>query len=348
MALYYPTNPRPAISFSEDLQFLTSISRFANGVEQRQSRWGQPKKLFTMKYAPMDRPDFDRLWNFYQLCKGSYKAFNFQDPEDALTGPLLPYDQVKVWVPLHEGEGTKLDDRNGYLFPTYSCRFVEDRMSKEHFTDTIFGTGLQVVQESPLSFTNNYGTLAGTYTWLQVYDGTVCPSFDGVSGYCTFGDAADLDVGVGDFSFAIGVYPSALADDKPIITKKADNLAGTDGWALLLNGDGSIDAYFADGATLKTISSAAGALVATTWKIIVVTMDRDGNGQIYVNNVASGAAVDISAASANADSATAAYIARQGAVYGNVATRNFLFAKKTWTQAERDLIWGTWRGIFGL
>jgi len=351
MSLYFPVLPIPAMVYSEEIGFSTlqSTSQFDDGLtEQRRNKSEQPKHSFNLKYNALSRIELDRLWNFYQLCKGSFRAFLYQPIDEVQIGSLLPYDQVKVWAPLHEGSGTKLDDIHGYLFPTYSCKFAEDKMSKEYMAWTCINTGLRLVQESPLSFTNNYGTLAGTYSWIQLPDGTVCPSFDGASGYCSFGDAADLDVGTGDFSFAIGVYPNVLDAAKPIITKKADNLVGTDGWALLLNANGSMDVYFSDGTTLKQITSAAGALVATTWHVVTVTMDRDGNGQIYVNNVATGAAVDISGANLNADSATAAYIARQGAIYGNVATRNFMFAKKVFTEAERLLVWNHWRSILGI
>ena len=351
MSLYFPILPIPSIVYVEEMGFQTlqSTSQFDDGLtEQRRNKSDQPKKSFSLKYNALSRIELDRLWNFYQLCKGSFRAFYYQAIDETQIGSLLPYDQVKVWVPLHEGTGTKLDDLHGYLYPTYSCKFAEDKMSKEYLAWTCINTGLKLVQESPLSFTNNYGTLSGTYTWIQLADGTVCPSFDGASGHCSFGDAADLDIGTGDFSLAIGVYPNVLAAAKPIITKKADNLLGTDGWALLLNANGSMDFYFADGATLKTISSAAGALVVTTWHVVTVTMDRDGNGQIYRNNIASGAAVDISAANGNADSTTAAYIARQSAVYGNIAARNFMFAKKVWTAAERTKIWDHWSSALGI
>jgi hypothetical protein len=317
-------------------------------TEQRRNQGSQGRHTFAPKYNALSKIDFDRLWNFYRLCKGKYKTFYFQNPEDAIDGPLLPYDQVTVWVPLFEGSGLKFDDLNGYLFPIYSCRFADDKMDKQHFTEAIYETGLQIIQESNLIFTNNYGTLAGTYTWVQLYDGTVAVIFDGASGYCSFGDAAALNVGTGDFSLALCVYPDTLADAKPIITKKSDNLVGTDGWALLMNENGSMDFYFSDGVTLKQITSATGALVENTWAVVFVTMDRDGNGQIYVNNAVSGAAVDISGSNLDADCTTAAYIGRQSAAYGNVGGRNFMFAKKVWDSTERGLLWSYFRETFGI
>jgi len=348
MALYFLTNPVWSNAYSDEVKFKTLVSDMDDGVtEQRRNKGSQSKKLFYLQYKALGRIDQDRLFSFYRLCKGSKTAFYIYDPVDYIYGTLLPYDQVKAYLPLHEGSGTKLDDIKDFIYPLYSCRFLEDNYSREYLTEQAHGVGLKIVQESPIAFTNNYGTLAGTYSWVQVYDGTVCPSFI-TDGYITFGDAADLDVGTGDFSLAIGVYANSLAAASPILSKKADNLVGTDGYSLTVDTNGHLDLYFSDGTTLKTLTSPAGAIVASTWYVITVTMDRDGNGQIYVNNVASGAAVDISAASGNADSATAAYIARQGTSYGTIRTRNFMFAKKCWTAAERTKIWDYWRTVFGI
>lgn len=344
MTLNYITDPVPEYSYEEELRFRTLISQFENGTEQRRDAWSQPKKIFTLRYNVKTREEIDRLWNFYQLCKGPFKAFNFQSP----VTPMLPYDQVTAWWPLHEGEGTKTDDWNGFIYPVYSCRFLEDRLSYEEFSFRLRRTGIQIIQESPISFTNNYGTLSGNTSWIQCPDGSAGINFDGTDGQVSMGDAPALDVGTGDFSLAVALYTNSLSVQLGILSKKVSGTSGNKGYHLLISTAGTITFVFSDGTTQRTLTSAAGAVANQTWKIITVTIDRDGNGQIYVNNVASGSPVAIGAA-INADNATNFYIGRaEGVAYGNVRVRNGLFAKKVWTQAERDLIWNTWRGTLGL
>ena len=202
MTRSFITDPAPSFVYEEELGFSTLVSDFANGVEQRRDTQEQGKKLFRLRYNIQTPEEIDRLWNFYQLCKGKFRSFNFQSKAPS----LMPYDQITAWLPLHEGTGTKLDDWNGFIYPTYSVRFVEDKLSYEQFSLKIRKSDIAVIQESPISFTNNYGTLSGTTSFIQCPDGSAGVSFDGSSGQCSLGDAAALDVGTGDFYLAIALY----------------------------------------------------------------------------------------------------------------------------------------------
>ena len=294
--LNFITDPIPEYVFEEEMDFKTLILQFENGVEQRRDKWSQGKKMFTLHYNIKTREEINRLWNFYHLCKGAYKGFNFQNPLPS----LLPYDQITAWWPLHEGEGTKADDWNGFIYPTFSCRFLEDRLSYEEFSVRIQKTGIRVYQISPISFTNNYGILSGNATWIQCPDGSAGVNFDGTSGQISMGDAPALDVGVGDFSIALALYTNSLASQIRVFSKKTDATLAMKGYHLLISTAGTITFVFSDGTVQRTLTSGIGAITNQTWKIIAVTIDRDGNGQIYVNNVASGSPVSI-ASSANAD-----------------------------------------------
>jgi hypothetical protein len=340
MSLNFITDPVPEFSYEEEMGNQTFISQFVNRAEQRRSAWSQPYKIFTLKYNIKTREEIDRLWNFYQLCRGSFKAFNYQKPF-----AMIPYDQVTAWLPLHEGSGIKCDDWNGFIFPTYSCRFMEDKLSYEEFTVRIQRIGIKLYQESPLVFTNNYGALSGSATWITCPDGSQGVSFDGSSGRLAIADCAALDVGTGNFSFAFAIYPNSLAAQLRALSKKTTDVVGTAGYNLVCATNGQITIHLSDGTHQDSIVSAAGALTSQTWKLVTVTFNRAGTAQIYVNNVASGSPVTITATS-TADNATSLYLGyTEGIGYGNLAMRNFLFAKKVWTQAELDQIWATWRGI---
>ena len=340
MGLNFITDPAPEYSYEEEFNSRTLMSQFANRAEQRRNAWSQGYRIFTLRYNVKTREEIDRLWNFYQLCKGSFKAFNFQK-----LFVMLPYDQVKAWWPLHEGEGTKIDDWSGWIYPIFSCRFLEDKLSYEEFSVRIQRTGIKLYQESPVVFTNTYGTLSGNATWIQCPDGSAGVNFYGSNGQASMGDAALLDVGTGDFSIALAIYTNSLASQLGILSKKTDATAGNKGYHMLISTAGTITFVFSDG-TQKTITRAAGAITNQTWKIVTVVISRSGNGQIYVNNVASGSPTAMGT-SANADNSNNFYLGRaEGVAYGNLKMRNCIFAKKAWTQAERDLIWSTWKGIF--
>jgi len=341
MSLNFITDPTPEFVYEEEMEHLTVVSRFENRAEQRRAKLGQPYKIFHLKYNIKTREEIDRLWNFYQLCQGRYKSFNFQKPIES----MLPYGEAKAWWPLHEGSGTKVDDWNRYLFPTYSCCFMNDRMSHEEFSVRLQRLTLDIYQESPISGTNNYGTLAGGYSWLQCPDGSACVNFDGANAYCSMGDAADLDVGTGDFSIAFGTKMVGTGTYY-LITKRQAQGAEYPGYYFTSSAN-QIRFRLADGTFEDLVTGAAGSLPVDVWKIITLTVDRDGAAQLYVNNVASGSPITITAVG-NADNSLNFYLARIANSYYPLIVRNILFAKKVWTQAERDQIWATWRGIFDL
>ncbi len=327
--------------YQEDLTFKTVISQAENGVEQRQQRWSQGKRTFSLKYMNY-RKHLNRLYNFYTLCAGSAKSFNFQPVID----PLLPYDQTTIWLPLHEGGGAKVDDWNGYIFPALTCRFMDDNLSLEEFSVRLQRIGIKIYQFEPIVFTNNYGILTGG-AWNLCPDYSSCISFNGSSDYLSLGDAADADVGTGNFSFAFCIYANSLSAILYVMSKYT-NIGGAAGYELYITTNGVIICVVTDGTHTNSIGSATSAIPNQSWKIVAVTVNRSGNGQIYVNGVASGSPTAITATSTMSN-ATSLYLGRiEGIGYANCKLRNFLFAKKVWTQTELDLIFDTWRPIFGI
>lgn len=342
MTINFITDPAPEYVYTEELGFNTLISRFENKVEQRRDKTSQGRGIFNLNYKVKTSEEIWRLYNFYRICQGSKKAFSFVSPIPA----LLPYDQIVAWWPFHDGELTKIEDWNGYIYPTYSCRFAEDNLSFDEFSVRIRSSSLRIIQESVISFTNNYGTLTGTATWLTCPDGSNCVNFDGSSGECSMGDAAALDVGTTDFSLALAIYPNSLGTQLRVLSKKTNATSTNKGYHLLISTAGTITFVLSDGTNQNTITSAAGIITNQTWKLITITVDRGANGQIYVNNVASGSTTTMTS-TANADNANNFYVGRaEGIGYGNFRVRHLIFAKKLWTQTEMDTLWKTLRGTF--
>ena len=80
---------------------------------------------------------------------------------------------------------------------------------------------------------------------------------------------------------------------------------------------------------------------------ITAVGNADNSLNFYVNNTLCGGPIAITVAG-SLDTTNNFYLARLASNYGDIKLRNVLFAKKVWTQAERDKIWATWRGIFSL
>lgn len=340
MPLQFPVFPKPSYSFEESFIHKTLVSQFECGAQQRRNKWSQGRRIFTLKNNAMTKEESERVWEFYQLCKGSFKEFIFINPSD----PTLPHESVTVYLPLHEGEGTKTDDWNGFIRPSYFCHFMEDNLAREEFSYRLINSQLKIYQVSPVIFTNNYGAISGA-SWAECPDGTACLNFDGTDDQTSCGNAADLNVGTFDFSFAFGLYANSLAAQIGVLSKKANNVAAEAGYHLVVGTNGQITVRLSNGTTQNVITSSTGAIPSQTWRIVVVTFARSGNGQIYVNNVSSGSPVALTAG--NADNTRSFFMGRaEGVAYGNCRLRNFLFARKVWTQAERDKIYNSWRGLF--
>jgi hypothetical protein len=341
MALRFPTLSGLLYPVKETIVDRVRISEYANRAEQRQSMWSQPYHIFPIRCEPV-KTDFLRIWEFYQLCRGPYKAFQFDNDNDQ----WAPLKNVEAYWALNEAEGARVNDRHGFINPTYSCRFMDDSLSYEQVCHLLVTSGIQIVQESPLSFTNNYGTLMGAATWIQCPDGSAGVNFDGSSGWCSIGNLAVLNVGTGNFSIAFGVYVNSFAFAVGLLSKKESAASGHDGYSMIIETNGQLTFRLSDGAAQNTVVSAIGAVPVTTWKIIMITVDRAASGQIYVNNVASGPPVTITA-DANADNSRVFHLgAVENVSFGNARIRNCLFQKKVWTEDERNHIWNTWKGTF--
>ncbi len=145
-----------------------------------------------------------------------------------------------------------------------------------------------------------HGTLNSDYT--TIWQGPLSTPdrflrFDGVNDECDFGDVCDDD-GVSDFLID-GWFRVQKANGNAVVL--VDKIGRVDvvvaGWGMYRGADNTI--YFrlaktAGGGAYVEVQSAA-TVLQNVWTHIAVAIDRNGNGQIYINGVASGVAVDVSA-----------------------------------------------------
>lgn len=165
------------------------------------------------------------------------------------------------------------------------------------------------------------------------------------SEYFTAGDV--LDITTGDFSIAFWIYIDATGQFG--IVNKRDRASATNlGYAIELQSDGTLDFLISDGTSVTTISSTTN-LGTGGWKFSILTADRSGNAQFYIDNGAAEGAASI--VSQNGTLANAINF-QIGAGYSSSADRFFggrLVSVGHWgkllSSGERTLLWRDGDGV---
>jgi hypothetical protein len=143
------------------------------------------------------------------------------------------------------------------------------------------------------------GTVNGTVTFAQagpLSDGSTAALFDGATGYVNIADHATQNPGLGSYSYEAWVKrANTISASEFIVCKAAGAGVASGGGELFMNNLGGFTSRLN---TTIAVQSATG-FADGAWHHVVVSMDRAANsGQMYVDGVASGAAVDLSAAAA--------------------------------------------------
>lgn len=126
-------------------------------------------------------------------------------------------------------------------------------------------------------------------------------------------DNAAWDLGTSDFSLGcwMNLTASWPASSQFMLGRGSPDTGG--GFEMFLVG-GSANSFTSRIGAVSVIGSGATTISGTGWHFVVVTMDRDGNGQWYVDGATHGSATSIASESAtNINSASSLYIARRSA-----------------------------------
>ena len=134
--------------------------------------------------------------------------------------------------------------------------------------------------------------------------------FDGET-YVVVPNHASINIGTTDFTISFKFKISAFGSGTYTILEKGD---ATDGefWIIYMTSNGALNCLLYDGGLNATVVSATG-FDDGAWHTAIIIADRAGNGQWYVDDVASGAAVDISAVTDIDDGAEDLYIGMRNA-----------------------------------
>ena len=186
--------------------------------------------------------------------------------------------RLQGWYPLESNANDSTGNQNGAA--TFS--------SSTSFTSSLYG---EHTPAKPRAFDNAPEAQADLI-------GSGSASFDGSDDYITMGDV--LDRGTTDFSvvFWVKITAGGPSGHQGLIAKKADLNAGTVGWSIQFNHDGSgvyrLYSYLDDGGGVKGMYGAVDSFEVEKWYHIAVVYDRDGNLSQYIDGEIDSTPIDIS------------------------------------------------------
>jgi len=261
-------------------------------------------KLHNVRYLGQDGPDSFKYFCLEQarIVPGVTLPFKAGLRPLPFVAKSLSQEEAGYSIPLYH-----LIQTGGPMFLDKMKLWVSPRGGKNYLLDRfIDASGFARHGQ----ITSDYATIwqAGTPTYFG--------RFDGVNDSVDFGDILDDD-GTADMYFEIWARVQAAdGTAQEIMGKKTLSAGTTAGWSIYRNASNQIVFTIGSGSASANVVSAA-TLLQNVWKKIGVAIDRNGNGQVYVNGVASGAAVAVSAIGTGAN-ALSLFMARDGTNFGQV------------------------------
>jgi hypothetical protein len=145
--------------------------------------------------------------------------------------------------------------------------------------------------------------------WTGVNDGTkkgagepveaagsigLCQDFDGSNDYISCGSNASLNPGTNDFTIEVYLARDATGARHELVRKRT--ASPVQWYDLYINTDNKIYGEIAINYGVSSVTTITSTITITdtNYHHVAITFDRDGNGQIYIDGVATGNAVDIS------------------------------------------------------
>jgi len=127
---------------------------------------------------------------------------------------------------------------------------------------------------------------------LYQWDSLSAVKFNGSTDFIQVSHDSSIDFGSAtDFTVAFRVKADAFGSGIYELVSKSDG--GSPEWRIYLKNDGAFEAYLDDGVNNATVTSATGFDDGLRHDCII-SFDRDGNAQWYIDGSTSGSAVDIS------------------------------------------------------
>ena len=251
------------------------------------------------------------------------------------------------------GMNGSIDDVRIYNYARTPQQIVEDMNAGHPTGGSPVGSQIAYWKFDEMSGDTAYDTL-GSFNGDLGDSDTTCPTsgadcptwtasgkfnsaltFDGTDDFLEIADNAVFKPGTNDYSisgwFKRGV---TMAENEFIFAKQGDGTS--DAYDVILTTGGIIRSRMG----LSTIESNTSINLAdSTWHHFVVSVDRNGNGQVYIDGNASGTAVDLSSTSDNLNNTDVVLIGKRaigGFFEGQIDEVKFYSSALTSEQAKID------------
>lgn len=169
------------IPLEENVNFLTLVTPYEDGKEQRRKKWSTPKRDYNITLRGKNTTVSQQVWDFYTSRSGAYETFYFQNPNEnpvtnealgtgngvnknfQLANYPLPSGAITITdqgYPLTETTNYTLTRSSGAIvcnvaptgdmLGTYNfsriVRFAEDNLSRELFNYKLYNLGVKLLE----------------------------------------------------------------------------------------------------------------------------------------------------------------------------------------------------------
>lgn len=243
---------------------------------------GSEAKLHAVRYGGQASPTAFQFWSFPVCRIAPSLSVSYKMGERVL--PLL-FGALNQSESLFTIPEYYMVERAGLMYLTGLNFWVDPR---DGFTTS-------TVKLLDISGFEIHGTL-GVNTLWNVGSAPFFLRFDGTTGthYGDFGAPTTLnDDGSGDFAVEMWVkFPTGGAQEE-MFGKKSVATDNTAGWAIYKNAANTITFRIGSGSASVAVTTTGTYL--TTWKHLAVSVDRNGNAQMYGNGAADGSSASVAA-----------------------------------------------------
>ncbi len=75
---HWPIN----VTFEEEVQWNTLVTKYESGKEQRRKKWSQPKRIYSVNIKGRSKEVSTQIWDFYNSRSGAFDTFYFTNPNE--------------------------------------------------------------------------------------------------------------------------------------------------------------------------------------------------------------------------------------------------------------------------
>ena len=279
-----------------------------NGIDEINFIKNASGKVYSLRYCGMMNPSRFQYYCFEQTRINPSLARNFKPGKQPLPLKAIALKQ-----------DYSIFDTPEYYFYEGLARIRTTYL--QLWLDAILGINAATAKLLDISGFARHGTLNSDYAtiWQTGTNPDRFLRFDGTNDEVNLGNVLNDDA-LADFALECWVrVKGADAGFEEILAKKSLASNNTAGYVLARNASNQILFKLSDGSASASVVSTS-TVLQNVWKHVMVFVDRNGNGQIYLNGAADGAAVSVASITTGTNAGNL-YVGRDGTNFGQVDVR---------------------------